>query len=335
MIIRNIPNFLLILLLTLANNLIARDTISIKGNHIYVNNEMFFMKGICYHPVPKGETQRSFENIDEDLKLMVDLGINTIRVYEPIDSLEVLDKIDSAGIKVITSFGYNNQDSFDIVSGGFVEYIQKYKEHNAILIWELGNEYNYHPEWFGGDINIWYKTLDIAAGIIQIVDESRPVSTAHGELPQNDVLAYGKNIDMWGMNVYRWDKPASILREWRLKEVNKPMYYSEAGGDSYMTTSQLGYSRGESQEAQADANENILKEIFKNQKHNAGVMLFQFTDGWWKAGNPDQQDKGGAAPNSGGVPYDGSANEEYWGVVDIDRNKKLTYEVVKKIYSEN
>ena len=183
--------------------------------------------------------------------------------------------------------------------------------------------------------NIWYKTLDIAAGIIQIVDESRPVSTAHGELPQNDVLAYGKNIDMWGMNVYRWDKPASILREWRLKEVNKPMYYSEAGGDSYMTTSQLGYSRGESQEAQADANENILKEIFKNQKHNAGVMLFQFTDGWWKAGNPDQQDKGGAAPNSGGVPYDGSANEEYWGVVDIDRNKKLTYEVVKKIYSEN
>ena len=113
------------------------------------------------------------------------------------------------------------------------------------------------------------------------------------------------------------------------------MYYSEAGGDSYMTTSQLGYSRGESQEAQADANENILKEIFKNQKHNAGVMLFQFTDGWWKAGNPDKQDKGGAAPNSGGVPYDGSANEEYWGVVDIDRNKKLTYEVVKKIYSEN
>ena len=97
-------------------------------------------------------------------------------------------------------------NAFDIATGGFIEYIQKYKDHNAILLWELGNEYNYHPEWFGGDINIWYKTLDIAAGLIQMIDESRPVSTAHGELPQDDVLAYGKNIDIWGVNVYRWDK---------------------------------------------------------------------------------------------------------------------------------
>ena len=64
-------------------------------------------------------------------------------------------------------------------------------------------------------------------------------------------------------------------------------------------------------------------------------MLFQFTDGWWKAGNPDQHDKGGWAPNSGGVPYDGAPNEEWWGIVDIERNKKLTYDVVKEIYTKN
>jgi hypothetical protein len=261
--------------------------------------------------------------------------VNTIRVYEPIDDKEVLDKLDAAGIKVIISFGYNNPNAFDIATGGFIEYIQKYKDHNAILLWELGNEYNYHPEWFGGDINIWYKTLDIAAGLIQMIDESRPVSTAHGELPQDDVLAYGKNIDIWGVNVYRWDKPASILREWRIKNVKKPIYYAEAGADSYMATTQLGYFEGESQEAQADANRNILQAIIENKKHNAGVMLFQFTDGWWKAGNPDQHDKGGWAPNSGGVPYDGAPNEEWWGIVDIDRNKKLTFDVVKQAYTQN
>jgi hypothetical protein len=32
---------------------------------------------------------------------------------------------------------------------------------------------------------------------------------------------------------------------------------------------------------------------------------------------------------SSGVPYDGTANEEFWGIVDIDRNKKLTFDVVK------
>ena len=102
-----------------------------------------------------------------------------------------------------------------------------------------------------------------------------------------------------------------------------------------MATTQLGYFEGESQEAQADANRNILQAIIENKKHNAGVMLFQFTDGCWKAGNPDQHDKGGWAPNSGGVPYDGAPNEEWWGIVDIDRNKKLTFDVVKQAYTQN
>ena len=56
-------------------------------------------------------------------------------------------------------------------------------------------------------------------------------------------------------------------------------------------------------------------------------------DGWWKAGNPDTQDPGGSAPFDGGVPYDGSANEEYWGIVDIDRNKKRAFYVVEDKYN--
>ena len=32
---------------------------------------------------------------------------------------------------------------------------------------------------------------------------------------------------------------------------------------------------------------------------------------------------------------DGAPNEEWWGIVDIERNKKLTYDVVKEIYTKN
>ena len=32
----------------------------------------------------------------------------------------------------------------------------------------------------------------------------------------------------------------------------------------------------------------------------------------------------GLGPYSSGVSYDVAAKEEYWGIVDIDRNKKLT-----------
>jgi len=64
----------------------------------------------------------------------------------------------------------------------------------------------------------------------------------------------------------------------------------------------------------------------------SGATLFSFTDGWWKAGENDVQDVGGWAPEGSGVPYDRVPNEEYWGIVDIHRNKKETFNVVKEIY---
>jgi exo-beta-1,3-glucanase (GH17 family) len=308
------------------------DEVSIAGRQLQVNNKQYLIKGVCYHPVPKGsENYRSFNKLSQDLALMKEAGINTIRVYEPIDDLEVLNQINNAGIKVIIGFGYDQGGKNDIVSGTFLNYIKKYKEHNAILMWELGNEYNYHPEWFNGDIKNWYNIMNKAAALIHEMDTKHPVTTAHGDLPDALALEMGSNIDLWGMNVYRWDNPETIYKEWQVIS-NKPMYLSEAGADSFMSTAKNGYEQGENQQAQADANANILDDVFANTNIGSGVTLFSFLDGWWKAGNPNQQDIGGIAPNSTGVPYDGVTNEEYWGIVDIERNKKKTYAVVKKKY---
>jgi len=301
------------------------------NRQVMVNDMPFLIKGVCYHPVPKGSDKRSFENLTQDLALMKEAGMNTIRVYEPIDDIVVLDKIDAAGFKIIIGFGYNQDGIFDILSGTFLDYIKKYKQHKAILMWELGNEYNYHPEWFSGDLKNWYTSLNNGARAIHEIDKEHLVTTAHGELPDRLALSSCPDIDVWGMNVYRWDNPQEIFDEW--KELSdKPMYLSEAGGDSYMTISKNGYDKGINERAQADANTKILDVVFKNQDICSGVTLFSFTDGWWKAGENDKQNPGGWAPNSSGVPYDGSPNEEYWGLVDIDRNKKKTFEAVKKKY---
>jgi len=309
------------------------DVVTTSGRQILVNNAPYIIKGICYHPVPKGSDQRDFSNLTEDLELMVEAGINTIRVYSPINDKAVLDEIDEAGLKVILGFGYNQDGNFDILSGSFIDYVNTYKNHNAILLWELGNEYNYHPEWFDGDIRNWYNAMNNAAQLIHENDSSHPVTTAHGELPDSLALSLSKNIDVWGMNVYRWDNPTTIFSQW--SEISKkPMYLSEAGGDSYMTIKRDDYEEGYNEKAQADANKNILNAVFNATEICSGVAIFSFTDGWWKAGNNDTQDPGGWAPNSSGVPYDGSPNEEYWGIVDIERNKKLTFEVIKKKYSE-
>lgn len=299
---------------------------------IIVDGSPYFIEGICYHPVPKGETRRDFGTLTEDLALMKEAGINTIRVYEPIQEEWVLDELDASGIKVIIGFGYNQGGVYDILSGTFIDYVNRYKEHPSILMWELGNEYNYHPEWFDGDIKNWYTAMNDAAAIIHQNDLNHPVTTAHGELPDSLALAMSPNIDVWGMNVYRWDDPEKIFEEWAAIST-KPMYLSEAGGDSYMTITKDGYEEGINERAQADATKNILDDVYRYKEINSGLTLFQFTDGLWKAGNPDSQDPGGWAPNSSGVPYDGTPNEEYWGIVDIDRNKKEAFSVVKEKFN--
>ncbi len=302
--------------------------VKVAGRTILVDEEVYVIKGICYHPVPKGSDERDFGNLTQDLALMKEAGINTIRVYSPIIDSAVLDEIHAVGLKVIIGFGYDQEGVFDILSGSFIDYVKKYKDHPAILMWELGNEYNYHPEWFDGDLKNWYLAMNSAANDIKLLDAKHPVTTAHGELPDALALASCPNIDVWGMNVYRWDDPEEIFEQWAAVS-KKPMYLSEAGGDSYMTISKSGYEEGVNEKAQADANAKILDAIFRNSEICAGVTMFSFTDGWWKAGDNNEQNIGGWAPNSSGVPYDGTPNEEYWGMVDIDRNKKATFEVIR------
>jgi len=325
--------FVLVTVSLLACEKTTNNTVRIDAQKIVVNDRPYLIKGICYHPVPKGSNERSFVSIDQDLSLMIEAGINTIRVYAPIDDVAILDKIHAAGIKLIVGFGYNQGGVFDIASGSLLDYVTKYKTHPAILFWELGNEYNYHPEWFDGDINNWYTALEKTAQLINALDANHPVSTAHGEIPTQEVLNENPSIDVWGVNVYRWDLPSSLIEEWKSRST-KPLYFSEAGADSYMTIEKDGYAAGENQKAQADATETILNQLFEDPEIVSGVTLFSFMDGWWKAGNPNQQDVGGWAPNSSGVPYDGAPNEEYWGIVDIERNKKEAFYVLQKKYKQ-
>ena len=110
------------------------------------------------------------------------------------------------------------------------------------------------------------------------------------------------------------------------------MYLAEAGADSYMVVDSGRYTQGNNENAQADAVKNILNDIFLNRSVCSGVALYTFSDEWWKAGNPDKHDVGGWAPFSTGVPYDGAPNEEYWGIVKIDRTKKKAFDIVKEMY---
>lgn len=302
-----------------------------EGGKIWTSDGLYPIKAVCYHPVAIGEETRSFGSLAQDLALMQEMGVNTIRVYEPITEEAVLDAIAAAGLKVIVGFGYNQGGVFDLLSGTYLEYVRKFRSHPAILFWELGNEYNYHPEWFGGSMDTWYETLRAAAAAIQAEDPAHPVATAHGEVPDAALVETLVDIDIWGLNVYRWDESHKAMADFAAVS-DKPMYFSELGADSYMTQAKLGYAPGPNPRAQADATLNILERVLTDSTRAAGVAVFSFTDGWWKAGSPASQDVGGWAPGSSGVPYDGTANEEYWGLVDAHRQPKAAFTVVQSLY---
>ena len=46
------------------------NVVTTSERQILLNNSPYIIKGICYHPVPKGSDKRDFGNLDEDLELM-------------------------------------------------------------------------------------------------------------------------------------------------------------------------------------------------------------------------------------------------------------------------
>ena len=291
---------------------LSAQSVYVEDRKIFVNDQEYRINGICYAR-GEGNGENSGYTFSDDIPLLVDANINTIRTYAAITNSAELNAFANAGIKVIMMLNENS----------YTWYVNQYKNHPAILMWEFGNEFNYHPEWFGNNIQNWYNVLENCASTVKSIDPNHPVSTGHGEVPNAQALNSCPSVDVWGMNVYRWLSPDSAIDE-LASQTDKAMYISEAGADSFNSN-----SNSENQAQQAQATEIILNSIIEKSDLCVGVTLFEFCDEWWKAGNPNQQDIGGF---TNAIPYDNYANEEYWGIVTRDRVPKQSYYVVKDIY---
>lgn len=305
-------NYILFLFLFLPLLQSNAQTVAVRGKQLFVNEQRYRIKAVDYNR-GTGDTG----NYTQDIALMKEAGINTIRTYAPITNVAELNAFAANGIRIIMHLNEND----------FENYINTYKNHQAILMWEFGNEFNYHPEWFGGNINVWYSKLQACAIRAHQLDVNHPVTTAHGEVPTASVLSACPAVDVWGLNLYRWDNDVPAIDDFR-RLSQKAMYVSECGADSY---NKLTNTIRE--DLQMQANKNILTGIFNRFDDCIGAAVFEFCDEWWKAGSPDVQNPGGSAPNSSGVPYDGSADEEYWGIVRRDRSKKPSFFNLKEIYT--
>merc|ERR1711988_1972257 len=271
---------------------------------------------------PKGQKNHAdySGSVEKDAKLMQEAGINVLRTYGTLADRSVLDALWARGIWVVpTVYAWGGSDPSVVIDA-----VNAVKDHPAILMWSIGNEWNYNGIYV--HLSKWDSVhkLNQAAQLIKENDNEHPVASIYGEVPETEIINAMPNVDVWGINSYRGISHGGLFNDyvWR---TNKPMFMGEYGADAFNAL-----VNAEDQGAQAHATKGLTREIVERSSATGGDVLggflFEFNDEWWKdgAGSNWAHDVGGIAP--GGGPYpDKTFNEEWWGIVDIDRNPRAAY----------
>ncbi len=148
-----------------------------KGFQLIRNGKPFYIKG---------------GSGDAYFKELADMGGNTIRLYDTINLQNNLDDAEKYGLAVIVDIPipaynykiYTNNEENSVLKHNTKVLVKKYRNHSALLMWNLGNEIHY-PNLLRRD---FYKeilgkkrfilTFNELLDIIHSEDKNHPVSTS-------------------------------------------------------------------------------------------------------------------------------------------------------------
>jgi hypothetical protein len=323
----------------------------------------FIVKGVAWSPAsvgtlddPSSRQAEFFKSYTLDIPMLKEMNANT--VYTFIDfgtdapAFSVLDELYKSGIYAIVTVDWDGTNNTDRIRA----IVNAYKNHPAVLMWAIGNEWNinlYHGK---------YSTVDQAAAatqsaaqLIKSLDAGHPVAGIYGEIEilPNQPLSKTADIvsticpavDVWGLNIYRGDNFSSLFTQWA-SITDKPMFLSEFGADSFISIppwypAVAGYEDETAQKNYVTAQwRDITPELSALDpiKVCMGGTVFEWVDEWWKVlakdgGSFTLQDNGGfeTSWNPTAQP-DGFANEEYFGIVKIDRTPKETFAALRQAF---
>jgi hypothetical protein len=307
--------------------------IRVEGRNLLVGGCPLYLRGVCWNPVPKGEGHPGGLDYPGaapgDGALMEVIGINVVRTYEPLTNRDALDAPWEHGIRVLVGTYVYGGDAASVVTAR----VNAVKDHPAVLGWVLGNEWNYNGLYTGLSHAESLARLNEAADLVRAADTTHPIVSVYGEVPAADTLAAMPEIDIWGINAYRGISFGDLFEVWAARS-EKPMFLSEYGADAYNATTDAYDPM-----SQAMAVGALTQEIADNAvAYSAsgvaiGGTIFEWSDEWWKdsMGTNDVHDVGGIAP--GGGPYpDQTFNEEWWGLVDVDRVTRPAYDALGDVF---
>jgi hypothetical protein len=290
--------------------------------------------------------------LDRDLPLMAAMNANSIRTWSEVTPL-LLDKAQQNNLKVIAGFwipydwNYAKDEVRQTLLDSFRTYVATYKDHPAILMWGLSNENNLHfCDCCAEDCNqteqakAFYSLVNEMAKEAKRVEGERehPVMLVSADLGDIGSTEKGCDdasltfIDLHGINAYRGSsfefEDSNLFAEYK-KRSQKGMLVTEFGIDAWYTADKDRPEKGlERQDLQALylglSWETIIKNGVKTFGPSNGGVVFVYSDPWWAheglwsktAATHDY----GYAPNWPGGQPDGFVNQEWWGIVALEKN---------------
>lgn len=333
------------------------------GVSLQVNGKNFMVNGMNWDYFPIGKNYEYVlwnqpedfirKALDHEMRLLKNMGVNTIRVYTGIPKKWIEYIHTNFGIYTMLNHPFGrygvavegnwipNTDYADAkVKESLLKEVQQlaseYKDTKGLLLYLLGNENNFGLFWEGAETEnvpvedkksthrarAMYQLFNDAALAIKTKDKAHPVSICNGDLLfLNEIAKECTAVDILGINVYRGISFGDLFERVK-KEYGKAVLLTEFGSDAFNVI-----SNKEDQLAQATILKGNWKEIYENaaglQKNQncIGGFTFQFSDGWWKNGqttNLELHDTHASWAN-GGYTFDfekgkNNMNEEWFGI---------------------
>lgn len=301
--------------------------------------EPYRIKGVCWSPTGIGESNTQgyadyyIQYGATDAPHLETLAVNTVKTYDPFAQtpagLALLDDLHARGIMVaMTVLAWHG----DAGPKNYLAAVDYFKNHPAILMWVVGNEFNYNNLYGAADLDAATAIVNEAIAEIHAADPDHPVAVGHGEVPSPERYAAVPDADIWALNLYPALDLDSRFVAWPALS-DRPMFVSEYGADAFDNG-----AGAEDQAAQAEATEILTMQIVDHYSADdpaepgLGGTIFVLTDEWWKAdGTADAHDNGGFP---GAIHDDGFANEEWWGLMDVQRTPRAAFTALQAIYAQ-
>lgn len=259
-----------------------------------IETDSLIIKGINYYPkaTPWNMFGDAFAKdiIANDFKIIKDAGLNSVRLFVQYDDFgkadvnpkkleklkQTLDAAEENNLKVVLTlfdfYGDYSVMSWTLNQRHAATIVSTFKDHNAIIAWDIKNEPNLDFESRGKDMVIAW--LDNMIDLVKSIDAEHPVTIGWSNTQSAPILK--DKVDIVSFHYYEdLSELDAAIKTMRKDIPNKPLVLQEFGISSY---SGFWKPLGSSTEDQANYHKKIQEIIAANALQFMSWTLYDFVD---------------------------------------------------------